>query len=146
MTRRQGNRPDRRVARAGSIDAATLTALADQLRYVGSGLHKLRPGDYGFVPSHNPRPSKSPCDQVRPVRRDEAARLFREGLARGMVSAFAEGGLPKYVWAVDGDGEVYEAKTGGGSATDYHGYRLGEDEREMRRYVLEEWQQRCPPD
>ena len=28
-----------------------------------------------------------------------------------MVSRFDLGGSPKYVWAVDGDGEVYEAKT-----------------------------------
>jgi hypothetical protein len=141
---RQSNRPTRRVALAGTIAPEALRALVGSLRYVGSGLHKLHPGDYGFVPSHNPRPCKSPCDELRPVLRDEAVKLFLQGVKRGMVSAFAAGSVPKYVWAVDEHGEVYEAKIG--SAADYHGYRLGEDEQEMRRYILREWQDRCPLD
>jgi hypothetical protein len=143
VTKRQSNRPDRRVAPAGSISAEDIKALAARVRYVGSGIHKLRPGDYGFIPSHNPRPSESPCDDIRPVLHGEASQLFRRGIALGMVSKFPPGGVPKYVWAIDGDNEVYEAKTKPERDADYHGYRLGDDDRDMRRYVLEEWRQRC---
>jgi hypothetical protein len=60
-----------------------------------------------------------------------------------MVSRFESDGTPKYVWTVDSHGEVYEAKTKPPD-TAYHGYRIGEDEREMRRYILAEWKKRCP--
>jgi hypothetical protein len=72
----------------------------------------------------------------------EAARLLRQGIAKGMMSSFGQDGLPKYVWAVDEKGEVYEAKHKVGQETVYHGYRLGEDERDMRALVLKEWKQR----
>ncbi len=67
-----------------------------------------------------------------------------KGVAAGMVSAFAGDGIPKYVWAVDDDGEVYEAKAKPGQETTYHGYRLGEDERTMRDLIRKEWKRRCP--
>ena len=60
-----------------------------------------------------------------------------------MVSPFDEGGVPKYVWALDNDGEVYEAKTHPGHETAYHGYRLGEDDNAMRKYIISEWRKRC---
>ena len=59
-----------------------------------------------------------------------------------MVSAFGKDGFPKYVWAVDEDGEVYEAKTDGSGF--YHGYRLGTNDRMHRDYILKEWNHRCP--
>jgi hypothetical protein len=143
MTKRQSNRPDRRVAPAGSISPEVLRALAERLRYEGVSIHKLRPGDYGFVPPVNPRPTKSACDEIRPVLLAEASDLFRTGLMLGMVSAFDPSSTPKYVWAVDGANEVYEAKTKPPD-TAYHGYRIGDDEREMRRTILAEWRRRCP--
>lgn len=141
--RRQGNRPDRRVAPQGSIAAEELQALAVRVRYEGSNLHKLHPGDYGLVPPVNPRPSKSPCDELRTLLRAEAETLFRSGLAAAMVSPFESGRTPKYVWAVDAAGEVYEAKTKP-SDTVYHGYRIGDDEPEFRRYIQGEWRARWP--
>lgn len=144
MSRRQGNRPDRRVAAAGTVSAQGLEALRKRVSYTGSASHKLQPGDYGFKPSHNPRPSKSPCDKHRAVLQREAKKLFAEGLRRGMVSTFSSNGVPKYVWAVDKSGEVYEAKTKPERETDYHGYRLGADETQMRAYILEQWKLRCP--
>jgi hypothetical protein len=83
------------------------------------------------------------CDDLRTVLLGEAEDLFREGIRRGMVSGFLAGGVPKYVWAVDETGEVYEAKTKPERETDYHGYRLGGDDRHMRNYILKEWRQRC---
>ena len=144
MTKRAGNRPDRRIARPGSIGKAELKTLAARVRYVGSGLHKLHARDYRFIPSVNPRPSKSSCDDVRYVPPNEASRLFRRGIELGMVSEFAGDGVPKYVWAVDAKGEAYEAKTNPAREISYHGYRLSDDDAEMRDYVIKEWKRRCP--
>lgn len=141
--KRQGNRPDRRIAPDDFLDDAAKDALLARVRYAGTANHKLQPGDYRFVPSHNPRPSKSVCDDLRPVLLGTATELFRAGIRRGMVSQFPAGSVPKYVWAVDENDEVYEAKTRPELETDYHGYRLGDDDRNTRRYVLKEWRLRC---
>lgn len=125
------------------MDPELTTGLLTRVRYSGSANHKLRPGDYGFVPSHNPRPSKSACDDLRPVLLDEAKALFCRGIDLGMVSSFPSGSVPKYVWAVDDAGEVYEAKTRPERETEYHGYRLSNEDNQ-REYVLKEWRRRCP--
>lgn len=140
--RREGNRPDRRIWDDAATTVLQRKALCEKIHYVGSGNHKLRPGDYGFTPSHNPRPSKSPCDALRSVLIKEASELFKKGIMRGMVSRFEPESIPKYVWAVDADGEVYEAKAKTNQETEYHGYRIGEDEQAVREYVLEEWKKR----
>jgi hypothetical protein len=144
IRKREGNRPSRRIAADAAVDQAARDRLLGTLRYVGSALHKLHPGNYGFQPPQNPRPSKTPCDAQRSVLLEEASALFARGIELGFVSPFAEGGVPKYVWAVDEAGEVYEAKTRPERETEYHGYRIGPDEPEMRAYVLKEWRRRCP--
>ena len=63
-------------------------------------------------------------------------------IKKGMVSRFQPGHVPKYIWAVDKNDEVYEAKTKVEQETAYHGYRLGNDERQMRDEVLAEWKKR----
>lgn len=144
IRQRRGNRPDRRIAPEDFLDDEAKHRLVDRVRYVGSANHKLHPGNYGFIPTHNPRPSKSPCDDLRTLLLEEASLLFRIGIERGMVSRFPFGSVPKYVWAVDEAGEVYEAKTRPERETEYHGYRLGEDDHFMRESVLKEWRRRCP--
>lgn len=143
IRKREGNRPDRRIAAEATIDEVTKRGLLTKLRYVGSANHKIHPGNYGFQPPQNPRPSKSPCDAVRSILLEEAAALFHRGIELGMVSTIINGGVPKYVWAVDDAGEVYEAKTRPELETDYHGYRVCPDEPDMRAYVLKEWRRRC---
>jgi len=143
IRKREGNRPDRRIAEEAFLTVEQREELCKRLTYVGSANHKLRPGDYGFRPSHNPRPSKSPCDAKRAVLLKEATALMQRGIMLGMVSRFDADGVPKYVWAVDEASDVYEAKTRPERETDYHGYRLGDDEREMRSYILKEWKRRC---
>ena len=143
IRKREGNRPDRRFADEEFLKVEDRKALCARLRYVGSANHKLRPGDYGFHPSHNPRPSKSPCDALRAVLLAEASSLMQQGIMLGMVSQFGDGSVPKDIWAVDEANEVYEAKTRPELETDYHGYRLGDDERDMRAYILKEWKRRC---
>lgn len=129
----------RRIAEVGSIAPETRSNLANA-RYTGSAHHKTRLADYGFIPPTNPRPDKSVCDDVRIIRLSEATRLFRSGIAAGMVSSHLQRGLPKYVWAVDGDWEVYEAKLGGDGMS-YHGYRLSPKD-DNHEYLMAEWRKR----
>ena len=138
----QPNDPKRRVAPQGSIKSQTLSRLA-KARYLGSAHHKKRPGDYGYglIPPVNTRHHKSVCDDLRPINLKEATRLFRAGVQSKMVSGYLENGdLPKFVWAVDDQGEAYEAKLGDDGQS-YHGYRLYRDQR-VRRYILGEWRAR----
>lgn len=139
MKARQGNNPKRRIVLIHDLNAEERKGLVSKLIYVGSALHKTKPGDYSFHPPVNPRPWKSICDGLRVIVLAEARELFREGILAGMFSKFPAGGVPKYVWAVDNKGEVYEAKIGDDG---YHGYRLEEDDA-MRKLVLKEWVQRC---
>ena len=143
IRKREGNRPDRRFVDDAFTSKKARKALCAKIRYVGSSIHKLRPGDYGFHPPQNPRPSKSPCDAIRPVLLEEASKLMISGVMLGMVSRFDDGGVPKYIWAVDDANDVYEAKTKPERETDYHGYRLGDDEGAMRAYILKEWKRRA---
>ncbi|HEY8289403.1 MAG TPA: hypothetical protein VIG49_09055 [Acetobacteraceae bacterium] len=138
MTARRSINPKRRLAPADRLSQVERIALADRLTYVGSGHHKRHPGDYGFLPPVSPRPWKSLCDGKRVILKDEAASLFREGLLKGMFSEPAEDGVPKWVWSVDVDHEVYEAKI---DTHGYHGYRLEEDD-DFRSLVLKEWSRR----
>ena len=141
MPKRQGNNPKRRIASKNECMSEMLDEYVKQAQYTGSAHHKRNPADYGFHPPANPRPNKSLCDASRPVRLADARSLFREGIKRGMISVYPEGGLPKYVWAVDSDGRVYEAKRDQNSSS-YHGYELG-DEDAMRKMVITEWNLRC---
>jgi hypothetical protein len=138
---RRGSNPKRRFAAPDRLDPAGRNELASRLIYLGSPHHKKFPGDYGFNPPVSPRPQKSICDGKRVIMKAEAERLFRDGILYGMFSDFPESTRPKYVWAVDADGEVYEAKIDRGG---YHGYRLEEDD-DFRDRVLKEWQRRCNP-
>lgn len=148
--KREGNRKDRRLAPQDAVDRATMERLLRQLRYEGIALHKLHPGNYGFVPPVNPRAEKSACDGKKPLNRAEAQGLLEAGIRCGMVSAFVEGGAPKYIWSVDEHGEVYEAKCDPQRAADnpdepveYHGYPL-EDGDLMRKHLVREWRKRQP--
>ena len=137
--KRQGNDPTRRISPLGTLSCDVRSRLA-QARYVGDALHKSQPADYGFTPPVNPRRGKSLCDDLRPILRKEAIKLFRSGIRLDMVSTRLQNGLPKYVWAVDDDGEAYEAKLGHDGLV-YHGYRLYKKDR-MQAYVLDNWRER----
>ena len=143
MPGRRGNNPKRRIAPQGEVSSADLERIAQEARYKGSAPRKRAPAGYGFRPPVNPRPHKSLCDGTRIVRGAEARSLFHEGVRRGMIGSHRESGLPKYVWAVDPGGRVFEAKLESGAAT-YHGYELGADDGRMRREVVARWEERCP--
>jgi hypothetical protein len=141
--KRPGNNPKRRVAEADLMTAHDRAKLAEQVRYRGSGHHKRSPADYGLERT-NPRPTKSLCDLVKVVTYDEAKSLIKKGVLNGVFSDFRLGVYPKFVWCVDDDGEVYEAKTDNGAPGIYHGYRLEEDD-DMHSHVATVWKKRCRP-
>ena len=143
MPKRQGNNPKRRIATEAEAPPEYLARLSGQVRYTGSPHHKCIPVDYGFDKPASPRPHKSLCDGNRCVPEDEAQALFDDAINRGMISSHRLGEFPKYVWAVDAEDRVYEAKLEKG-ANRYHGYELGEDEETMRQLVIHEWKLRCP--
>lgn len=145
---RAANNPDRRVAPPGAVDDADVERFLSQLRYEGRATHKLHSGDYRFEPPANPGARKSVCDQKRAVNLAEAQALLKTGIRRGMLSKFTENGVPKDVWAVDEQGEVYEAKCdplevarNPGRRIGYHGYRLDREDSSWR-YITDEWERR----
>lgn len=140
MPKRDGNNVKRRVAPLGMFSDAFFDTVAACTRYTGSPHHKKSVSDYAFK-RPNPRPTKSLCDGIRAVPRAEAETLLASGIARQMVSVFLMDDLPKYVWAVDDEGQPYEAKLGEDGRS-YHGYRLEENEHAMRETVLREWRAR----
>lgn len=144
LGKRQGNNPKYRFIEMDKLDSACLARIVENCCYVGSAHHKTKPSNYGFIPPVSPRSHKSLCDLSRSLPVDEAKALFEAGLKRGMISSHFVDGLPKYVWAVDPDGNVYEAKVSGNDG-EYHGYQLyGKKSQSMRRLVKQEWEARCP--
>ena len=137
---RPGNNPKRRVVPIDEIDKGIVEQLLTSVEYVGSGHHKQHPSDYGFGRT-NPRPTKSLCDIHKPIKLGDAKSLLETGIKKGMVSDLS-GGLPKYIWCVDADEIVYEAKTDRNANGSYHGYPL-ENENVVRDYILSEWKTRC---
>ena len=64
--------------------------------------------------------------------------MFKSGIRRGMVSRkLNDKGLPVFVWAIDGNKQVYEAKPGEDGRT-YHGYMLPKDDPQAR-HILHAW-------
>lgn len=141
MTVRPGNNPKRRIAPDGRLSEAENLHLKSAVCYVGSGHHKRSPADYG-LPRVNPRPTKSLCDFMRVISLAEARQLLARGIELGMFSEPREGGLPKFIWSVSAQGDVFEAKTDANSSGEYHGYPL-EDEDVMSEYVKSVWMKRC---
>src|SRR5437667_9972089 len=110
MGLRRGNNPKRRIAPAEKLSENKKSELIERVKYVGSGHHKRNPADFGLERT-SPRPTKSLCDTVKVVVLARAQELIAAGINAGMVSEFMACGFPKYIWCVDTDGEVYEAKT-----------------------------------
>ena len=108
----RGNNPKRRIVPTGYFSQAELAGFAVRARYEGSALHKLKPADYGFHPPTNPRASKSACDDIRIIKRQEASDLLKAAFGKGMVSACEPQALPKYAWAVDADSRGLRGEAG----------------------------------
>jgi hypothetical protein len=130
--------PKRKLLPKGHYNSDEIEHFRSTLKYIGAPFHKKYPGNYGFTPPTAYRPAKSICDGKRSILKEEAVKLFLAGIDKELFGNPGPDGMPKYVWAIDDDGEVYEAKT---DSTGYHGYRL-EDEDDWRDVVLKAWKQR----
>ena len=132
---------NRRPVKVDSYTKEELRALSDETSYEGSAHHKSRASDYGLIPPISPRPTKSHCDDVRIIPAEEANRLLKRAFELGMVSDRQDDSqLPKYAWAIDEEGEVYEAKLSNDGLR-YHGYRLSKDDG-LHKWLVKEWRKR----
>ena len=133
--------PKRKIAALESTPEEVRMDLACRCRYTGSPLHKRNPGDYNLTPPSSPRPGKTLCDGDRPILKEEAKSLLKEGFLKGMVSDRWSGEWPEIVWAVSGDREVFEAQLENRDQGHYHGYPLQANDG-FRATALKEWDQR----
>ncbi len=125
---------------------AELLRLSRQVGYGGNPEHKRNPGDFGLTPPAGPRADKSLCDEVGIFRRQEALRLLREGIRRGLISAHlisAQGvnAFPQNVWAVTDDGRPLEAQLENQTRGTYHGYPMPPTD-PLRAVILDLWSRR----
>ncbi|MEI6388982.1 MAG: hypothetical protein WCQ50_20415 [Spirochaetota bacterium] len=95
-----------------------------KIRYGGNPEHKKNPGDFDLSPPSDPRQGKTLCDNVEIFRRDEALRLIREGIRRGLVSEQKRNTWPQNIWAVASNGMPVEAQLENPANGTYHGYPL----------------------
>lgn len=114
----KGRNPRREFANSQRLEEYAEVDLGPA-RYVGSIQHKVRQA------GHRKRGDKSPCDDLRSISLFRARLLFRKGVSRGYLSHEKVGCLPKRVWSVDCEGQIYEAILDRTTRT-YHGYRLDE--------------------
>jgi hypothetical protein len=71
-------------------------------------------------------------------KREQAIRLLKEGIRKGLVSEQIRSGFPQNVWAVTEDGIALEAQLENAGSGTYHGYPLPEDD-PFREKVIEKW-------
>ncbi len=119
-------------------ERAVLQTLA---KYEGSPHHKRNPGDFGLIPPSAPRPDKTLCDEARVHQRAVADSLFAKAIEHGLVSeAMTPEGLPKQLWVVDENDQVFEAMHGGTRPGCYHGYPIRRSD-PLYDEVLAAWRQ-----
>ena len=142
MAKRHGSNPKRRIAPAHRLDVAARAALAARISYVGSAIHKSKPGNYRFQPPMNPRPWKSICDGLRVVLLRRRASCFAVEFSRGCLATSKIMRSPSMsgAWTTRVRFTKLEIIPGSNS---YKGYRL-EEEDAMRATVLKEWKARNP--
>lgn len=116
-----------------------LQALSSRARYGGNPEHKKNPGDFGLVPPSDPRQGKSLCDVAKIFRRNEAEKLLRVGLSKGLVSDRMVGDWPKNVWAVTADGFAMEAQLENPDLGIYHGYPMPETD-PLSQEIIRRWE------
>ncbi len=105
-------------------DGVSLAEVAALVSYVGSPEHKDTPS---FAGAPRPRADASICDQSFVGRQDEIIESLRQAIVDGQVSAYWEGGFPRYAWARI-DGVCYEARLVNSDQGQYKGYELSDDE------------------
>jgi hypothetical protein len=132
--------PKRRLLDPAQAQARAdeLRALAERARYGGNPEHKKNPGDFGLTPPSDPRQGKSLCDVAKIFKRDEAEKLLRAGLCKGLVSDRMVSEWPKNVWSVTDDGFALEAQLENPDLGIYHGYPMPETD-PLSLEVIRRW-------
>ena len=144
MPRRHSSDPRRHILPHGELTKEGQDRLIKYATYHGSPEHKRAPLDHDIVRPLLGNTHKTLCDLKRPITAREAQELFIKGIRMGMVSKKMVDGFPVRVWAVDEQGEVYEAKPGGLPHM-YHGYPLGPRDGVFPELVRKEWKRRARP-
>lgn len=115
----------KRIREFDQMSESDRGVLATKIFYEGSPTHKARPYDFGLVPPFAPRPDKTLCDEAGVNSLAYARELLEKAAREGVVSKEKVGsGLPKRLWVVADDGQVFEAIYGGSRPGAYHGYPL----------------------
>jgi hypothetical protein len=120
------------------LPQAELIALANEIAYGGNPEHKRDPGDFGLTPPSTPRGDKTICDEAGIRLRSEALSILRSGVLKGLISRQKSGRFPQNVWAVTGDGSVFEARIENPETGTYHGYPIPGDD-PFRDVVFRAW-------
>jgi len=108
MRDRASYNPKRRIS--DQKTAEELKDLASKVRYGGNPEHKRNPGDFGLTPPAMPRPDKTLCDTVGISKRNEATRLLKKGVRKGLVSIREKNGFPQNIWTITKEGHPLEAQ------------------------------------
>lgn len=118
-------RKTRRTMRHERLTQQERGFLHSHATYEGVPYHKRSPGDFGLEPPASPRPDKTLCDEANVTQRSMAIALLARAIDGGLVSeSEGEQGFPKQLWAVDEQGQVFEAMYGGSRPGSYHGYPI----------------------
>lgn len=102
-----------------------LSAVANQVRYVGSVYHKDILSFAGQVP--RPRPDASICPRHLAWRQADVLIWLQGAIRQGHCGSLWEGSFPRYVWHREG-GVTYEARLMNSRSGEYKGYPLEADE------------------
>jgi len=134
--RKRKHNPKRAISE--HADPALLKYLEEEVRYVGSPLHKRSPGDFGLIPPPQPRPDKTLCDGVKIFQVKVALKLLRAGVAKGLISKQFRGKFPQNIWTVTTNGVPLEAQLDNLDVGTYHGYPMGDGD-PLAKKVIERW-------
>jgi hypothetical protein len=139
MRNRASYNPKRRIS--DQKTAEELKDLASKVRYGGNPEHKRNPGDFGLTPPAMPRPDKTLCDTAGIFKRNEATRLLKKGVRKGLVSIREKNGFPQNIWTISKEGHPLEAQLENQDQGIYHGYPMPEND-PFCQVVLEMWRNR----
>jgi hypothetical protein len=115
-----------------------LIALGRKAKYVGNGVHKRNPGDFGLPQPGQPRQGKTLCDDVGLTSLAKAKELLAKAFDKGLVSEQRRGNenWPQHAWAVYNGRVLEAARTADGV---YHGYPLQQGDEGIAEQVLKRW-------
>lgn len=120
------------LASAEDISGIDLASLVETAKYQGSEYHCAQ-RRLGWMPQ------KTKCPPH--IDEERALGLLRRGLKLGMFSRSLRSNWPRQVWAVDDDGQAYEARLTRSNAGEYHGFPLRPVDR-FSEFIGSEWRQR----